>query len=58
MVKFRVNFEPIDVDDKEEFERIYKGVRKLINQQYGEKIDEIIPSINKMYPINDDGFPI
>lgn len=60
MVKLRVRFEPIDinVDDIEDFERVFKAVRNSINSMHKSIHDEVIPSIRKVYRVDDNGFPL
>lgn len=55
MVKHRVLFEPIDVDDFKIFEHIYNELKLKINSEKG---FELMPSIRKIYPIDEHGFPI
>jgi hypothetical protein len=54
----RVRFEPIDVDDADDFCELYGKLREIMNSLYKNDHDEIIPSIRKMYPIDDQGFPL
>lgn len=54
----RVRFEPIDVEDIEDFQELSKQLRCIINKLYKKDHDEIMPSIRKVYPIDDQGFPI
>jgi hypothetical protein len=53
----RVRFEPIDIPVKElkQFENSYNKLRDILNEQYGY---EIIPSIRKIYLVDDAGFPV
>ena len=54
----RVRFEPIDVRDGDEFQAVYEKLRKMINNTYTEKFVELMPSIRKMYAVDDLGFPL
>ena len=55
---YRVRFEPIDVKDIGDFEDLYRKLRKIINTQYKDDHDEIMPDIRKIYPVDETGFPI
>jgi hypothetical protein len=57
-MKFRIRFEPIDVDDKVDFIDLYEKMRKIINNVYSDNHKEVLPSIGKIYPVEDSGFPI
>ncbi len=54
----RVRFEPIDVKDIEDFEDLYNKLREIMNSLYKNDHDEIIPTIRKIYAIDDQGFPL
>ena len=54
----RVRFEPIDVKDIKDFEDLYGKLRNIMNSLYKDDHDEIMPSIRKIYAIDDLGFPL
>lgn len=54
----RVRFEPIDVNDIEDFIILYKKLREILNSIYKNDHDEIIPDIRKTYPVDETGFPL
>jgi|FLOH01.1.fsa_nt_gi hypothetical protein len=54
----RVRFEPIDVRDGDDFQVVYEKLRKMINGTYTEKFNELMPSIRKMYAVDEMGFPL
>lgn len=56
-MKIIVRFEPIDIEvnEYEEFEKSYKKLRSILNEQYGY---EILPDIRTSYIVDDAGFPI
>ena len=54
----RVRFEPIDVRDGDDFQVVYEKLRKMINGTYTEKFNELMPSIIKMYAVDEMGFPL
>ena len=57
-LRHRFRFEPIDVVDKDDFEELYKKIRKIINKQYEKDHDEIMPDIQRVYPVDENGFPL
>jgi len=54
----RIRFEPIDVDDPEDFALLYNKLRDILNSLYRNDHDEIVPSIRTIYPVDDMGFPL
>ena len=58
MTKFRVRFEPIDVEDSKDFVDLYNKIRTIINSVYAEDHIELIPAIRKIYVVDDNGFPV
>lgn len=58
MTKFKIHFEPIDVTDKDDFIYLFEKMRAIINSIYKDDHDEVIPSIRKIYPVDDNGNPI
>jgi len=54
----RIRFEPIDVNNNDDFIELYTKLRKSINRIYKGEHDEILPAIRKVYPIDDNGFPL
>jgi len=54
-----VRFEPINITcNKEDFVDLYEKIRKIINSVYSDDHQEVIPSIRKIYPVNEIGFPL
>ena len=58
MAKIRIHFEPIDVTDKDDYVYLFEKMRVMINSIYKEDHDEVIPSIRKIYPVDDNGNPL
>jgi hypothetical protein len=60
MGRFRVRFEPIDivVDDPDKFYDEYSNAKEIIKASVSQEFSEHIPDIRKIYPIDEEGFPI
>lgn len=54
----RVRFEPIDVTDKDDFVLLYNMIRECMNRLYKNDHHELLPSIRKMYAVDEMGFPL
>lgn len=58
MVRYRIHFEPIDVTDKEDFIDLYNKLRECINRLYKNNHHELLPTVRKIYPVDDFGNPL
>lgn len=57
-MKYRVRFEPIDINNKEDFIELYNKLKACMNRLYKDEHHELIPSIRKIYPVDSLGFPL
>lgn len=54
----RIRFEPIDIEDEEDYQDLYNKLRQIMNSLYKDDHSELLPSIRKIYPIDELGFPL
>lgn len=57
-MKYRIRFEPIDTINREDFLDLYDKIKRIINSVYADDHIELIPSIIKTYPVDEDGLPL